>query len=87
MNKHVFFALLLIGASGNSIAADSKDSSKMTLALYDGSQAQLLQPVALDKQTAKVAKKRVNIAADALNEKLSKQLDAKFAEDLRVTLR
>lgn len=87
MNKYVFFALALIGASANGIAAESKEAPKMTLALYDGSQAQLLQPVALDKQTEEAAEKRVNIAVDALNEKLSKQLEAKFAADLRVTSR
>lgn len=87
MNKHVFFALALIAASANSIAADSSEAPKMTLALYDGSQAQILQPLALDKQTVKIAEKRVNIAADALNEKLSNQLEAKFAEDLRLTSR
>lgn len=85
MNKHVLFALLLIGASAHSVAADSKETPKLTLAMYDGGQAELLQPVALDRLTAKVAEKRVNISADALNKKLSKQLEAKFTTDLSVT--
>lgn len=86
MNKHVFFALLLIGASAQSVAADPNKAPKLTLAMYDGGQAELLQPVALDTQTAKAAEKRVNIAADALNKKLSKQLEAKFAKDLSDSL-
>ena len=87
MNKHALFALTLIAASANSFAADSEQAPVMTLALYDGSQAQLLQPVTLDKHTEQAAEQRVDMLVDALNEKLSKQLEAQFAQDLRVTSR
>ncbi len=87
MNKHILFALTLIAASANCFAADAEQAAVMTLALYDGSQAQLLQPVALDKHTEAAAEQRVDMLVDALNEKLSKQLEAKFAQNLRVTSR
>lgn len=87
MNRHILFALTLVAASANSFAADSEKAPVMTLALYNGGQAQLLQPVALEKRTEKAAEQRVDMLVDALNEKLSKQLEAKFAEDLRVTSR
>lgn len=87
MIKHVVFALTLTAASTSSLAAESEKAPIMTLALYDGSQAQLLQPVALEEHTEKTAEKRVHMAVDALNEKLSKQLDAKFAQQLRATSR
>ncbi len=87
MNKHILFAITLVAASTNSFAVDAEQASVMTLALYDGSEAKLLQPVALDEQTANAAAQRVDIAVDALNKKLSQQLETKFAADLRVTSR
>ena len=87
MNKHILFAATLIVASANSFAAETEKALMITLALYDGSEAPLLQPVELDKQTAKVAEQRVDSVVEALNDKLSKQMEAKFAEDLRVTSR
>ena len=87
MNKHIVFAIALTAASATSSAHEPMEAPALTRALTDGSHAQLLQPVALDKHTAKVAELRVDVAVEALNEKLSKQLDEKFAEDLRITSR
>lgn len=87
MNKHILFALTLIAASANSFAADPEQGPVVTLALYNGNEAQLLQPVALEKHTEEAAEQRVDMLVEALNEKLSKQLEAKFVEDFRVTSR
>ncbi len=87
MNKHILFGMALTAASVNSFAADAAPTAVTTLALYNGSEARLLQPATLNKQTAKAVAQRVDIAVDALNKKLSTQLEAKFAEELQATVR